>query len=179
MKQITIMVLASPQSRGGIWMSGRATSFRKPTSVLRWPASHTHIHIMLCLEMPQQMGCSPSQQTQMPVKAFLRFLVVSEYENTESRSPLTGFTLTLFFWLKYLLLVRKLSFWTLTPKTGHSGLWNSSERPWLQCNDFHSVTFELLWAFLILSLDSAYEVALTEHNFWQVIYTTIQTKFIM
>lgn len=125
-----IIALASPQSLGGIWMLGRNTSFRKPTPVLRWPASHTHTHIMLCLETQQQISCSHAQQTQKHIGASLPLSVVGECQTMESRSSLTGlhFNIALSC-LKYLVLEQELSVWTLTPGTGHLGSWHSSDRP--------------------------------------------------
>lgn len=77
-----IMALASSQSLRGIWMSGRATSFRRPTPVLRWPASHTHTHIRVRgLEIWQQTGSSHSEQTQAITEGFLLFSVVREGPN--------------------------------------------------------------------------------------------------
>lgn len=76
------MALASSQSLRGIWMLGRATSFRKPTPVLRWPASHTRTHIRVCgLEIWQQTGCSHFEQTQVLTEGFLLFSVVREGQN--------------------------------------------------------------------------------------------------
>lgn len=84
-----IMALARPQSLGGMWCQGEATSFRKPAPVLRWPGSHTRTHTKLCLETSQHIGCSHSWQTQTH-QSLSALSVVSEGQTLESRSSLSG-----------------------------------------------------------------------------------------